>query len=102
MSELTTDQALGFIADGLCDCMGTLEEHHTNGCPQDNNAASWLAQVQRDAKVEVLRDVVQGFDSNSDNALPIGGSDYLVGYWDGVRASAGSLRAQATYMEAEK
>ena len=56
MSELTTDKALSFIADGLCDCMGTLEEHHTNGCPQDKVAVAWLAQVQREAKAEALRE----------------------------------------------
>ena len=56
MSELTTDKALRFIADGLCDCMGTLEEHHTNGCPQDEVAVAWLAQVRREAKIEALRE----------------------------------------------
>ena len=55
MSELTTEQALGFIADGLCDCMGTFEEHHTDGCPQDNEARAWLAQVQREAAEPHLR-----------------------------------------------
>ena len=57
MSELTTDKALSFIADGLCDCMGTLEEHHTNGCPQDEVAVAWLAQVQHEAAVKALREV---------------------------------------------
>lgn len=56
MSELTTEQALGFIADMLCDCEGTLEEHHTNGCPQDEVAKAWLTQVQREAKAEALRE----------------------------------------------
>ena len=59
MSELTTDQALGFIADGLCDCMGTLEERHTNGCPQDSKAKAWLAQVRREAKIEALREAAK-------------------------------------------
>ena len=62
MSELTTEKALGFIADGLCACEGMLEEHHTNGCPQDNEAASWLAQVQREAKAEELRKVSESFE----------------------------------------
>ena len=62
MSELTTDKALMFIADGLCDCMGTLEEHHTNGCPQDKVAVAWLAQVRREAKTEELRDVAEYFE----------------------------------------
>ena len=59
MSELTTDKALSFIAEGLCDCMGALEEHHTNGCPQDEVAVAWLAQVQREAKVQALREAAE-------------------------------------------
>ena len=59
MSELTTGKALGFIADGLCDCMGTLEDSHTNGCPQDEVAKAWLAQVQREAKVQALREAAE-------------------------------------------
>lgn len=55
MSELTTEQALGFVADGLCMCEGTLEEHHANGCPQDKAAEDWLAKVRREAKAEALR-----------------------------------------------
>ena len=62
MSELTTEQALGFIADGLCDCEGTLEDSHTDGCPQDEVAKAWLAQVRREAKIEELRDVAEYFE----------------------------------------
>lgn len=59
MSELTTEKALGFIADGLCVCDGTLEDSHTDGCPQDNEAKSWLAQVRREAKAEALREAAE-------------------------------------------
>ena len=55
MSELTTDKALSFIADGMCVCEGTLEDSHTDGCPQDNEARAWLAQVQREAAEPHLR-----------------------------------------------
>lgn len=59
MSELTTDQALGFIADMLCMCNGTLEDKHVNGCPQYKVAKDWLMQVQREAKIEELRKVAE-------------------------------------------
>lgn len=59
MSKLTTEQALGFIADGLCACESMLEEHHTNGCPQDKAAEEWLAKVRREAKAEELRQAAE-------------------------------------------
>ena len=57
MSELTTDQALGFIADMLCMCNGTLEDKHVNGCPQYKVAKDWLMQVQREAKAEASEEI---------------------------------------------
>lgn len=59
MSELTTEKALGFVADGLCVCEGTLEDSHTNGCPQDAKAKAWLAQVRREAKAGELREAAE-------------------------------------------
>ena len=76
MSELTTDQALGFVADGLCACEGTLEDSHTDGCPQDNEARAWLAQVQREAKVQALREV-------ADAALAVREAHCKVWPWPG-------------------
>ena len=105
MSELTTDKALSFIADGLCDCMGTLEEHHTNGCPQDEVAVAWLAQVQREAKVEALREAARAFEAATINIQIFGNSPEaeLVRVDNAARARfVESLRARADQMEAKK
>ena len=103
MSELTTDKALSFIADGLCDCMGTLEEHHTNGCPQDEVAVAWLTQVQREAKVEALREAASAFEAATINIQIFGNSPEaeLVRVDNAARARfVESLRGRADRMEA--
>ena len=103
MSELTTDKALRFIADGLCDCMGTLEEHHTNGCPQDEVAVAWLAQVQREATVKTLREAARAFEAATINIQIFGNSPEaeLVRVDNAARARfVESLRGRADRMEA--
>ena len=104
MSELTTDKALSFIADGLCDCMGTLEEHHTNGCPQDKVAVAWLAQVQREAKVQALREAADDMDARANKNGLIARGARWEGYYSGVLSSilneTSALRARADRMEA--
>ena len=35
MSELTTEKAIGIIADDLCFETGGIDEPHTNGCAQE-------------------------------------------------------------------
>ena len=103
MSELTTDKALSFIADGLCDCMGTLEEHHTNGCPQDEVAVAWLAQVQREAAVKTLREAARAFEAATINIQIFGNSPEaeLVRVDNAARARfVESLRGRADRMEA--
>ena len=106
MSELTTDKALSFIADGLCNCMGTLEEHHTNGCPQDEVAVAWLAQVQREAAVKALREAADDMDARANKNELIALADRWEGYYTGVRSSilneSSALRARADRMETEK
>ena len=57
MSELTTEKAIGIIADDLCFETGGIDEPHTNGCAQEAVAKAWLEQVKREAKVEALREV---------------------------------------------
>ena len=102
MSELTTDKALSFIADGLCDCMGTLEEHHTNGCPQDEVAVAWLTQVQREAAVKALREAADDMDARANKNGLIAGADRWEGYYSGVLSSilkeTSALRARADRM----
>ena len=103
MSELTTDKALSFISDGLCDCMGTLEEHHTNGCPQDEVAVAWLAQVQREAAVKTLREAARAFEAATINIQIFGNSPEaeLVRVDNAARARfVESLRGRADRMEA--
>ena len=104
MSELTTDKALRFIADGLCDCMGTLEEHHTNGCPQDEVAVAWLAQVRREAAVKALREAADDMDARANKNELIARADRYEGFYAGVRASLQNeesyLRVRAERMEA--
>ena len=56
MGELTTEQALGFIADELCERSVGYNEDHSKGCPQRAIAQAWLAQVKREAKIEALRE----------------------------------------------
>ena len=56
MGELTTEQALGFIADELCERSVGYNEDHSKGCPQRAIAQAWLAQVQREAAVKTLRE----------------------------------------------
>ena len=105
MSELTTDKALSFIADGLCDCMGTLEEHHTNGCSQDEVAVAWLAQVQREAAVKTLREAARAFEAATINIQIFGKSHEaeLVRVDNAARARfVESLRGRADRMEAGK
>ena len=106
MSELTTDKALSFIADGLCDCMGTLEEHHTNGCPQDEVAVAWLTQVQREAAVKALREAADDMDARANKNGLIAGADRWEGHYSGVLSSilkeTSALRARADRIEAEK
>ena len=106
MSELTTDKALSFIADGLCDCMGTLEEHHTNGCPQDEVAVAWLAQVRREAAVKALMEAADDMDARANKNGLIAGADRWEGYYSGVLSSilkeTLALRARADRMETEK
>ena len=106
MSELTTDKALRFIADGLCDCMGTLEEHHTNGCPQDEVAVAWLAQVQREAKVQALREAADDMDARANKNGLIARGARWEGYYSGMLSSilneTSALRARADRMETEK
>ena len=106
MSELTTDKALSFIADGLCDCMGTLEEHHTNGCPQDEVAVAWLTQVQREAAVKALREAADNMDARANKNELIALADRWEGYYSGVLSSilkeTSALRARADRIEAEK
>ena len=102
MSELTTDKALRFIADGLCDCMGTLEEHHTNGCPQDEVAVAWLAQVQREAAVKTLREAARAFEAATINIQIFGNSHEaeLVRVDNAARARfVESLRARADQID---
>ena len=106
MSELTTDKALSFIADGLCDCMGTLEEHHTNGCPQDKVAVAWLAQVQREAAVKALREAADDMDARANKNGLIARGARWEGYYSGMLSSilneTSALRARADRMETEK
>ena len=59
MNELTDDKVIGILADYLCDCQGTLEEHHTNGCPQEHVAGLFLSQIKLQAKIEVLRETAE-------------------------------------------
>ena len=56
MSELTTEKAIGIIADDLCFETGGIDEPHTNGCAQEAVAKAWLAQVKREAKVQAHRE----------------------------------------------
>ena len=106
MSELTTEQALGFIADGMCVCEGTLEERHTNGCPQDEVAVAWLAQVRREAKVQALREAADDMDARANKNGLIAGADRWEGYYSGVLSSilkeTSALRDRAEQIEAEK
>ena len=62
MSELTTEKVIGILADELCFETGGINEPHTNGCAQEAVAKAWLAQVQREAKTEELRDVAEYFE----------------------------------------
>ena len=56
MSELTTEKVIGILADELCFETGGINEPHTNGCAQEAVAKAWLTQVQREAKVQALRE----------------------------------------------
>ena len=102
MIELTTEQALGFIADGLCACEGTLEDSHTDGCPQDNEARAWLAQVQREAKIEALREAARELQKDVDRPLGANAHPREVGRRDGLQKSWSLLHARADRMEDEK
>lgn len=69
MSELTTDKALSFIADGLCDCMGTLEDSHTDGCPQDKVATQWFLKTQHRAMAQGYRLAADYLDTLDDKSM---------------------------------
>ena len=56
MSELTTEQVVGIIVDELCERSVGYNDDHSKGCPQLAVVEAWLAQVQREAKVEALRE----------------------------------------------
>ena len=76
MSELTTEKAIGIIADDLCFETGGIDEPHTNGCAQEAVAKAWLAQVKREAKVQALREA-------ADAALAVREAHCKVWPWPG-------------------
>ena len=76
MSELTTEKAIGIIADDLCFETGGIDEPHTNGCAQEAVAKAWLAQVRREAKIEALREA-------ADAALAVREAHCKVWPWPG-------------------
>ena len=103
MSELTTEKAIGIIADDLCFETGGIDEPHTNGCAQEAVAKAWLAQVKREAKVEALREAARAFEAATINIQIFGNSPEaeLVRVDNAARARfVESLRARADRMEA--
>ena len=103
MGELTTEQALGFIADELCERSVGYNEDHSKGCPQRAIAQAWLAQVRREAKIEALREAARDFEVSTINIQIFGNSPEaeLVRVDNAARARfVESLRGRADRLEA--
>ena len=100
MGELTTEQALGFIADELCERSVGYNEDHSKGCPQRAIAQAWLAQVRREAKVQALREAAD--ELNKSASRPLGPMVHIrdIGLRDGLMKCWSMLRARADRMEA--
>ena len=75
MSELTTPVAIEILIDEMCDRL-TNYQHEAGECPGEYAVRKWLAQVQREAKVEALREV-------ADAALAVREAHCKVWPWPG-------------------
>ena len=65
MSELTTPVAIEILIDEMCDRL-TNYQHEAGECPGEYAARKWLAQVQREAKVQALREAAADIDKMRD------------------------------------
>ena len=102
MSELTTPVAIEILIDEMCDRL-TNYQHEAGECPGEYAARKWLAQVQREAKVEALREAARAFEAATINIQIFGNSPEaeLVRVDNAARARfVESLRARADRMEA--
>ena len=102
MSELTTPVAIEILIEEMCDRL-TNYQHEADECPGEYAARKWLAQVQREAKVEALREAARAFEAATINIQIFGNSPEaeLVRVDNAARARfVESLRARADRMEA--
>ena len=103
MGELTTEQALGFIADELCERSVGYNEDHSKGCPARAIAQEWLAQVQREAKIEELRRLAQEIAKAPITVLAIyseADGAYVDGMGNARKAIVKAIQDRADRMEA--
>ena len=102
MSELTTPVAIEILIDEMCDRI-TNYQHEAGECPGEYAVRKWLAQVQREAKIEALSEAARAFEVATINIQIFGKSHEaeLVRVDNAARARVvGSLRARADRMEA--
>lgn len=102
MSELTTPVAIEILIDEMCDRL-TNYQHEAGECPGEYAVRKWLAQVQREAKVEALREAARAFEAATINIQIFGNSHEaeLVRVDNAARARfVESLRGRADRMEA--
>ena len=102
MSELTTPVAIEILIDEMCDRI-TNYQHEACECPGEYAVRKWLAQVQREAKIEALREAARAFEVATINIQIFGKSHEaeLVRVDNAARARfVESLRARADRMEA--
>lgn len=65
MSELTTPVAIEILIDEMCDRI-TNYQHEACECPGEYAVRKWLAQVQCEAKIEVLREAAEHINKMRD------------------------------------